>query len=104
MSYNEGQGQWEAWMENAGLNGETQTEAIPTTPRPAGLGLACDAWQHTSNPADSFLRRCSQQATVRLTILTSTDCYDVKRCPACADELRRRAISGTIEILAESKL
>lgn len=104
MSYNEGQGQWEAWMENAGLNGETQTEAIPTTPRPAGLGLACDAWYPTGSLTGPHLCRCNRQAAVRLTILTTTDCYDVKRCPACADELRRRAINGSIEILTESKL
>lgn len=77
--------------------------------RPAGIGTICDAWY--PNPAYRpgsdlpQLLRCYEPATVRLTILDSTDCYDVKRCPACAQELRGRTARGaTFEILAETPL
>jgi hypothetical protein len=52
-----------------------------------------------------LLLRCYEPATVRLTILTPTDCYDVKRCPACAGALRQQVRRGaTFEILAELKI
>ena len=78
-------------------------------PRPAGMGYTCDRWYpnpaHPSNPDLPQLKRCIAPATLRLTIVTPTDCYQVKHCPACADWLRREAEQGaTFEILAEIPL
>lgn len=84
------------------------TTLAPTTrptPRPAGMSDICDAYHPTGNPDGPYLRRCRRLARVRMTLSTAADCFDVKRCPACAAELRGKVKAGaTFEILAEVAL
>lgn len=77
--------------------------------RPAGLGILCDAFyknlKYQPNSDLPLLLRCQEPAAVRLTILTPDDCYQVKRCEECAEELRQEAARGaTFEILADEIL
>lgn len=89
-------------MKTQTLTPETKTRP---TPRPAGMGVTCDAWHETGLTDGPRLRRCRKLAWVRMTILAGTDCYDIKRCPGCAAELRGKAQAGaTFEILAEAAL
>lgn len=83
--------------------------ANTTRPRPAGMGYVCDRWfsnpARCTNPDLPALARCQAPATVRLTLLTPTDCYQLKHCPDCAQWLRQEAKKGaTFEILAETPL
>jgi hypothetical protein len=77
-------------------------------PQPAGMGYQCDNVFY--NPAFTpdgdapLLIRCHARATRRIVINDVTDCYAVKRCPACVDILHAQVKAGVFEILSEEAI
>lgn len=72
------------------------------TPRPAALSSVCDCYSRNPNPNGPYLIRCRKHAKHRLTLKTSGDCFQVKRCETHADELQIGVKTGaTFEILED---
>jgi hypothetical protein len=74
------------------------------TPRPAGMSQDCDAWLTNPNPNGIRLIRCKCKARRRVTIQTDSDCYTLKRCQGCADELLERVKRGATFTILEDEV
>ncbi|MGH7274022.1 MAG: hypothetical protein ACREIQ_06190 [Nitrospiria bacterium] len=88
---------------------------VSKVPRPAAIGNACDNYhRNPAYPVESniypapnmpYLLRCQNPASRRIVLVNGGDPYAVKRCRACAAELRRQVKTGfPCEILSDEPM